>query len=352
VQRIFVYEYITGGGTLADDLRQVPTGSLLREGTAMVAALAEDFLRLPGTEVVLLRDARLQDLPLPDCCHVSVGNADEEQQAVSDWARSADWTVLIAPEIEGALLRRCRWVEASGGRLLSPSSAFIACAADKARTATELHRHGIPVPDGVSLEPGSSLPRDFPYPGILKPVDGCGSIGVQWIASADDPYDASSLGTAARLERFCPGLAASVAVVCGPGCRMALPPCRQRLSEDGRFRYLGGESPLEESLSRRATKLAIAAVECLPPTVGYIGVDLVLGPAADGSRDVVIEVNPRLTTSYVGLRRLLRNNLAEVMLQVAAGRTPELSLACRSVTFDNEGHVACNTLHQTSLTRL
>jgi predicted ATP-grasp superfamily ATP-dependent carboligase len=86
----------------------------------------------------------------------------------------------------------------------------------------------------------------------------------------------------------------------------------------------------------------IAAVECLPPTVGYVGIDLVLGPAADGSEDVVIEVNPRLTTSYVGLRRLLRNNLAEVMLHVVAGRKPDLFLACQHVGFDNEGQVVCD----------
>jgi predicted ATP-grasp superfamily ATP-dependent carboligase len=342
VQRIFVYEYITGGGTFSEDLGQVPTGSLLREGTAMVAALAADFLALPGTEVVLLRDARLQDLPLPDCRQVMVGNAVEEREAVHDLARTADGTVLIAPEIAGALWRRCRWVEEAGGRLLSPSSEFIACAADKTHTAEALRRRGIRVPDGTPLVPGFSLPRDFPYPGVLKPVDGCGSIGIQWVSSADDRYDASSLGTAGRLERFCPGLAASVAVVCGPACRVALPPCRQRLSEDGQFRYLGGETPLAESLPHRATRLVIAAVECLPPTVGYVGIDLVLGPAADGSEDVVIEVNPRLTTSYVGLRRLLRNNLAEVMLHVVAGRKPDLFLACQHVGFDNEGQVVCD----------
>jgi predicted ATP-grasp superfamily ATP-dependent carboligase len=48
-------------------------------------------------------------------------------------------------------------------------------------------------------------------------------------------------------------------------------------------------------------------------------VDLVLGEAADGSQDQVIEMNPRLTTSYVGLRHLTATNLAEALLRLAAG---------------------------------
>ena len=45
-----------------------------------------------------------------------------------------------------------------------------------------------------------------------------------------------------------------------------------------------------------------------------------LGDAADGSRDYAIEINPRLTTSYVGLRALAEFNIAEAMLRAATGK--------------------------------
>ena len=41
--RVFLYEYITGGGTLSSTHSQPPAGSLLGEGTAMISALAADF---------------------------------------------------------------------------------------------------------------------------------------------------------------------------------------------------------------------------------------------------------------------------------------------------------------------
>jgi predicted ATP-grasp superfamily ATP-dependent carboligase len=128
-----------------------------------------------------------------------------------------------------------------------------------------------------------------------------------------------------------------------------LPSCRQHLGQDGEFRYLGGETPLDGlidglfdgmidgPLDRRAKALAEKAVRAIGPAQGYVGVDLVLGAAADGSSDAVIEVNPRLTTSYVGTRQLARENLAAAMLAVARGESPPLSFLRRKVEFTPEG---------------
>ena len=142
-----------------------------------------------------------------------------------------------------------------------------------------------------------------------------------------------------RLERFYPGIAASVAVLCGPSGLFPLPACRQRLSDDGRFRYLGGSCPLEPALARRATSLAIRAIRSLADPLGYLGVDLVLGADPNGQDDVVIEINPRLTTSYVGLRAIASGNLAAAMLAVAEGRTASLSFGDGAVEFDADGTV-------------
>jgi tyramine---L-glutamate ligase len=108
-----------------------------------------------------------------------------------------------------------------------------------------------------------------------------------------------------------------VAFLAGEGQRHGLPAVEQRLSTDGRFRYLGGRLPLPEPLDHRARQLAERAVHPVQGLHGWFGVDLVLGEASDGRNDMVIEINPRLTTSYVGLRRLARFNLAEALLAIA-----------------------------------
>jgi predicted ATP-grasp superfamily ATP-dependent carboligase len=115
------------------------------------------------------------------------------------------------------------------------------------------------------------------------------------------------------------GQPASVAFLIGPRQTIALAPAAQHLSDDGHFHYLGGLAPLPESLAGRAERIARRAVDAVPGLSGYVGVDVVLGDAADGSGDVVIEINPRLTTSYVGLRALAIDNLAELLLRVVRG---------------------------------
>jgi predicted ATP-grasp superfamily ATP-dependent carboligase len=103
---------------------------------------------------------------------------------------------------------------------------------------------------------------------------------------------------------------------------LALAPAAQRLSTDGRFRYLGGELPLSPELAECARRLAARALDSIDGLRGYVGVDVVLGDTAAG--DVAIEVNPRLTTSYIGLRVLARTNLAAAMLALAEGREPSM----------------------------
>jgi predicted ATP-grasp superfamily ATP-dependent carboligase len=164
-------------------------------------------------------------------------------------------------------------------------------------------------------------------------------VGVRLVRDEGELRAAIACGKQFRLEVYQPGLPASVSVLTGPGRLHILPACRQLLSDDGQFRYLGGRAPLSADLCRRAESLGRAVAAVLPSAVGYFGIDLVLGDEADGSADVVIEVNPRLTTSYVGLRRIARMNLAEAMLLAARGEQVDLSFDPGPVQFAADGEL-------------
>lgn len=308
--RIFVYEYMCGGGLRPAE--NIPrAASLCTEGRAMLSAVREDFRRVPGVQVNTILDERLRgDWPVMD--HVKWIDAVEEESAFRAAARAADWSLVIAPEFDRILETRCRWVLEEGGRLLGPSPDAVALTADKLTLARHFERAGVPTPRTL---PRDASPFDMPaFPWVLKPRFGAGSLETQLI-DGQTAFSTSRghLGEKV-IQPFVPGLAASVAFLIGPRQTIALEPAAQHLSDDGRFTYRGGSVPLPAPLAERARAIARAAVATVPGLFGYVGIDVVLG-----DRDCVIEINPRLTTSYVGLRVLAEDNLAELMLRLARG---------------------------------
>lgn len=339
MQSILLYEFVAAGGLLGED-NGAEWDSLRAEGVAMLSALAADFAALDGVEAVVLLGADSPDVHLPCCRMVTVHRAGEDLAALERWSREVDWTVIIAPEFDGLLETRLELVAAAGGRALASPRQLVALAADKHRTAEHLAAAGIAAPRGIFTDPRNPLPADFSYPAVFKPRFGAGSQDIWLIPDAAVAAQVcGSLDRPGRLEQFCPGIAASVAILCGPAVRLPLLPCQQCLSADGRFRYLGGRCPLDAALAKRAERLAIQAVGTLENPLGYIGVDLVLGDDPRGADDRVIEINPRLTTSYVGLRAVSAVNLAGAMSSVAEGRPARLSWRDREVEFDGTGNV-------------
>ena len=102
------------------------------------------------------------------------------------------------------------------------------------------------------------------------------------------------------------------------------------------FVYRGGVVPLAHPLEQQAFAVARAAVVALPGLRGYAGIDLIL----DGATAWAIEVNPRLTTTYVGLRQVADLNLAQAIWQTCLeGRLPgAVPLRGRAV-FSKDGTV-------------
>jgi predicted ATP-grasp superfamily ATP-dependent carboligase len=333
---IFLYEWITGGG-LVEQPGRLPA-SLLTEGSAMIAALADDFAAMRDARVTVLRDMRIDMLPLRGCEVVEIESSSQRNAEFDRLTAAADRTMVVAPEFDGILLDAVERIGSAGGRSLNASAGFVRICANKHNTAERLAASGVPVPVARFLDADEAkLPADFEYPAVLKPIDGAGSQHTLLVHDALDeppPYPWPR-----RLERYCPGRAASVAVLAGPNGRHALPPCWQHLSDDGRFAYRGGAIVGESALAGRAAALANRALDALPPALGYVGIDLVLGNDPDGREDFVIEVNPRLTTSYVGLRAAIPQNLAKAILDVADGRNVELTPGGWEMEFDASGAV-------------
>lgn len=311
--RILVCEFVTGGGMPTD--APIPAG-LAREGDLMLRALLADLLEVPGVEVPRLevtatRDARLSPLQAP-VRSITINDPRESWTLWEELARTADAVWPIAPETEGALERFSRMVESTGRRLLSSTADAVAVASSKAATADVLAAAGLPVVP-VRRVGADEPPGDGPW--VVKPDDGAGCVDTRLIRDHGDW--ASWLGEADRAgfvaQPLQPGTPASLSMLCRDGRAWLLTVNRQDVSLVGQsFSYGGGivgGMPATPLLADLAQGVAAA----LPGLFGYVGVDFIAGP--DGP--MVLEVNPRLTTSYVGLRRATGRNVAAAVLDLA-----------------------------------
>ncbi len=322
-KRILIYEHILGGGLFARGPEKA--AQLAPEGWAMLAAAIEDFAALPGVQVQFLWDRHVPDRRPPRTGQVEpvlIDSPEDSLQTLLRLARQADAVLVVAPEIGQVLAELVRRVEAVGALLLGPPASMVELASDKDQTAAYLAGCGVAVPPGMVIRQGKQLPKDFPRPAVLKPLDGAGCLGVRRVDSPD--WTPTPVQAPLRIEPLLPGVPASVAVLSGTGQTVLCPPCRQLIRWNHSAHYEGGEYPLAEPLASRARKLASAVAAAFPQARGYWGVDLVLGPAPDGSQDYVIEVNPRLTTSYVVLRQACQAGLAKAIWEIAAGRTMQV----------------------------
>ena len=90
--------------------------------------------------------------------------------------------------------------------------------------------------------------------------------------------------------------------------------CNRQLIEqiDDGFRYHGSMLNDLQDYWAEFGLLARQVAQAMPGLAGYVGIDVIVGDT--GIR--VLEVNPRLTTSYAGLEQAIGRNPAELILDM------------------------------------
>src|SRR5262249_17223283 len=108
----------------------------------------------------------------------------DEATTFRQLAGQADCTVVIAPEFDGLLATRCRWVHETGGRLLGPGLDAVELTADKLALSRHLRECEIPTPSYHRFRQAERYPLPFPF--ICKPRHGAGSQQTILVRAADE----------------------------------------------------------------------------------------------------------------------------------------------------------------------
>lgn len=337
-------EYFAAGGRLGTAARDAPgltdaaggpgdaagaERGLASEGRALLGALLDDLVALDGVAPVAVANR-------PSVRALSAGRRSGVEfrppegdpiGAAVRAARERPGALLwpVAPETEGRLARWCRRAEEAGVRLVGPGAGGVRGVARRYRLLRRLDREGVRTPTTARAETprrARSRARELGWPLVIKPGRGAGGAGTTRVEEPGQIEAAWS--RAARVEPAFPplvqpyvdGVPASAVLLCEGGRVRPLALSRQRVRFAPAARYEGGETPLRHPLGGEALTTATGAARAAGELRGLVGVDLVLARGGP----VVMEINPRVTTSYLGLREHVGARAAAAALRAAGHR--------------------------------
>lgn len=322
---VFVSEYFCSGGCSLAEVEP----SLLTEGLAMLEAALSDLLKIPDIQIQtcvqegLLTAAAYQQAERDQRLQVHrVKQSEQEIKLFHEACQRADVVWVIAPEFDDLLVSRTRLALETGVRVVGPDLETIQLTADKWRLFQLLNEAGIPTIETELLTDDFGFPKHFPC--LIKQRFGAGGLGLERFERLEDWQkripELQTGSQASVWQPFVTGKTLSVAALVQAGHCELCPIGEQRIGWETGFAYRGGRIPVAlERESELAIQELVHRVCCLlPGLAGYVGFDLLM-PDRTPHSPLLVEINPRLTTSYTGYRQLTPDNLAERVLRMHAG---------------------------------
>ena len=339
--KVAVLEYLSGGELQEDG----NSPSLFNEGLAMLSALAIDLLQC-GHEVhtclntnVAFRSAKDAQFALFATHEATLNNSIlgglnvhhiDQNYADTAWAERwievalhCDQTIVIAPEIHQQLHRIVDKLRSAGATVVASSEAFLQATSDKLTTANLFIDAHVPHPATQTLSQYRlSMDRldnkNQELAVTLKRRDGAGCCDMkvftsqqkltEWLKNKESQ---NLMGDEWIVQEWLAGRPASMALLTGDD-----------------WTLLGAVEQLEKLASQVRVALPSGAA-------GWIGIDFLVPDESVGSKDlIVIEVNPRLTTSYLGYRKWYGYQLADALLGNVSFSDLKLAMNQQRITFD------------------
>lgn len=340
-KRIFIFEYVSGGGFNKDE---IPI-SLFCEGFGMLVALIKDFKSL-GYEVCTLIDYRIHNLStiLPIDNRIIVKKDDNFLNHFKILVKDSDYSFIIAPDSRNVLYNLTRIVKKYNKILLSIDLEGIYIGSSKMNTYDFFKKNKLITPKTYlipfkknKLDSNFIIQKfaDLKKTIIIKPEDGVGAESIFLFETKDqieiffqDYYSKIDTKRSYILQEYIEGKDLSISLI---GLQESLnnefknPFILTINSQNVSIKnpkyeseYLGGYTPINnyQQITRELTEI-LEKVD-LSSFSGYFGIDLI---RSEDSKYYFIEINPRLTTSYIGIRNVLNQNPSELILESNFGHS-------------------------------
>ena len=273
-------------------------------------ALLRDLSQLPY-QIMTMVDARLA-APILVPGAIVVKKNDDVWQVLEQIMSVTDAVWLIAPETDNLLQKLTELVVKQQKLIIGCGLKSIEIASSKLTTYQVLQQTGIAtIP---TFTPGNWPKGEGAW--LAKPDDGAGCDETFYFKNTDNLtgwLDARNKPCSHVVQPFQPGVSASISCVMQRGKAHVLS-CNTQLIEikNNQLKFNG---IIVNGMREHWAQFEIVAnkiAQALPDLAGYVGVDVIMC----GEKVIVVEINPRLTTSYCALAEATDANPAELTINM------------------------------------
>lgn len=319
--KILLLEYITAGGLNSEPLDT----ALLLEATLMRDALLRDFNDIATVQVITTYDERLAK---PENVHqaISIGVNANPESVWQELLTHCDAALVVAPETGGILEKLTQMIETAQVKNLGSHFAAVSAASDKYKTHQLLTSGNIAaIPTCKATDSAKLAASNDGF--IIKPNDGAGCEATYYFGDLEAVHDwlAEHVHDNLIIQPYQEGQAASISALFRQGHAWVLS-CNEQIVEVESNQAVQLKGCRVNAFSQYLpifNQLANRMATVLPQLNGYVGIDVII----HHEEIYVVEINPRITTSYIGLHESLNYNPAHLILDSVCDPAFELPSA-------------------------
>ena len=274
----------------------------------------KDFMSMKMQGKVMV-DALYTDLKHVKKLKITIGKQRFGETALdffSEIIPKIDLVWVIAPESDGELER---FHIASKKKLwIGSDLQAIRLTSNKLETKKYLKSLSINTPDEITFD---SLRKKSYIEAVYKPIDGAGTTDTYVIENEKNITNTlSKKRSCFFLEEWVEGTAYSVSLNCRLSGFDILSISKQHITSNhlGKLFYEGVD-PVESKMFKKLRDSILPILHLIVSNItglrGFIGIDFIL---KENSQISIIEINPRLTCSYIGLSKYNKDNTAVKIL--------------------------------------
>lgn len=319
--RLLVFEFITGGGFINQPL----PASLLQEGYLMRNALINDLRTIADLHLLILQDQRLElnlEKQRAGIEYVMISQGADLQSLLCIRQSDYDAVWLIAPETDGILAQWCRFFGKQRKFLYTSAHQAVEICQDKFLTTKLLKNAGIACVSSCLYD---YLQGQRQGSWVIKPNDSAGCDQAYQIHNSDDWQNVVPRLLAEKsyiIQPYISGKSLSLSCLFYQGNAYFIC-CNEQHTHNQQQQFVLSACTVNiNNKNKQCYQLLCQQIaRAIPQLFGYVGIDFI---ETETGENLILEINPRLTTSYAGINEALGFNVAELVLNLS-GKPPLLN---------------------------